>query len=300
MALAKVRALAPDTYHGVQVMDLHVDDPIPTPRAPERYAVRVYPDLARYWLTLNYAMNRSVRHSKVEKFVSDMRDDLWRFTPESLVFSDAGALENGQHRLWAVTEYGSDVWMMCDFGWPTEIIYAIDRGSPRSNVDAFRLSYVPNPALIASMIAYVERYDLVVGKDRSYNSIGAPTSQAVMAIYAGDEEAWQAAGRAGIRVYRSLDKGLAPSVWAAAYCIIERARPGLAQPFFDAIAEGTGEPRSVTRLLGEFYRRRPVTLRRTADTREPIENIVRAFNAYRTGRSFAWVKQAGFVLSHVK
>lgn len=300
---AKVRSIKPaepDTYHGVPVLTLRVGDPIPTPRAPERYAVRVYPDLARYLLGLNHERNRNVRVRTVARYVADMRAGLWWFTPEPIVFSRSGILQNGQHRLIAVAEYGSDVWIAFDFGWPDDIINAIDRGSNRTNQDAFAIERVPNAATITSALALLSRYTLLAGQSRSFSGAPTPTAQQALAAYNADREGWDAAASAGRRLYEKLDKGLTPSHWTAMHRVIADAYPDKADPFFEAIGEGTEAPGTPTRVLGDWFRRRPVTATRTGDGREPVEVTIRAFNAWNLGRPLSMPKVPGFVLSRIK
>lgn len=295
-----IKAAPQDLYHGVPVLALRAGEPIPTPRAPERYAVRVYPDLARHLLTFNHDHNRSLRRRSVERFVSDMRAGLWWFTPEAVVFSQTGVLQNGQHRLMAVTEYGSDVWMMFDFGWPAEIINAIDRGTARTNSDAFRISDVSHGTIISAAITLVHRYWLVVGKTSSFIGLSTPSAQQALATLNEAPESWAAAARAGTRVYALLDKGLAPATWTALHHIIGGAYPDEVDAFFDAIGQGTDPAGSPTRVLGDWFRRRPLSATRTGDAREPVEVVIRGFNAWRSGKALSMPKTPGFVLSRVK
>lgn len=300
---AKVRsnkAVEADTYHGIPVLGLHVSDPIPVPRAPERFAVRVYPDLARHLLGLNHENNRRVRERSVRRYVSDMREGLWWFTPEPVVFSQSGVLQNGQHRLVAVTEYGSDVWMMFDFGWPDDIINAIDRGANRTNQDAFAIERIPSAATITAAIALRSRYDQVVGQSRGFSALPTPTAQQSLAIYRAAPDEWAASVTIGRRVYDHLDKGLTPTIWTAMHRLVADIYPTDADAFFNALADGTDDPGNPTRVLGDWFRRRPSTATRTGDGREPVELIIRGFNAWRAGRTVAVPKVPGFTLSRVK
>ena len=295
-----IKATEPDLYHGVPVLPLKVGDPIPTPRAPERYAVRVYPDLARYLLGFNPEHNRSVRPGKVAAYSSDMRDGLWWFTPESIVFSASGVLQNGQHRLVAVSEYGSDVWMMFDFGWPEGLINALDRGAPKNSKDALSHQQAASATTLAGAINLMARYEAVVGQTRGFSGLVAPSTMRAMETYHADVDGWQTATRVGKRVYDSLDKGFGASVWATAYRLIAEAHPDRVDEFFEAVCKGTEPAGSATRQLADWARRRPMTATRTGDTREPLEIIIRAFNAWRVGRSMAFPKAVGFTLSRVK
>lgn len=301
---AKVRpikaAATLDTYHGIPVLPLKVGDVIPTPRAPERYAVRIYPDLARYLLASNAKNNRSIRAGRFLKYSADMRDGLWRFTPESIVFTQSGELQNGQHRLTAVADAGVEVWMMLDFGWPDDIINALDRGAAKTAHDAFSHERIVSATIVTSAINVVARYEQAVGLTRGFSGLPVPSTLKALAIYEQDPDGWQAAGRAGQRVYDAMDKGYAPALWAAAYRVIETAYPDLAGPFYEAVAKGTDPAGSATRQLGDWARRRPLKATRTGDDREPIETIIRAFNAWRQSKSMAFPRSPGFTLSHVR
>lgn len=295
-----IKAVEPDLYHGIPVLTLKVGDPIPTPRAPERYAVRIYPDLARYLLTFNPENNRSLRKRTVAKYAGDMRAGLWWFTPESVVFSRVGLLQNGQHRLLAVCEYGSDVWMTVDFGWDEGIISAIDRGNARTNADALHVNDVPNAAMLAGAITTLVKYEDAVGTTRQYSSAIVVSAQQAKVRYDQDPDGWQDAVRNGRRVYDHLDKGLSPSTWVAAYRVIDHARPGKAEPFFAAVADGSDPAGSASRALADWARRRPVGRVETGDKREPMERIIRAFNAWQAGKSVSFPRVPGFTLSRVK
>lgn len=296
-----IKAVEPDLYHGIPVLNLRVGDPIPTPRAPERYAVRVYPDLARYLLTFNHERNRSLRKRSLARVTSDMRSGLWGFTPEPLIFTVSQVLANGQHRLNGVCEYGSDVWLMFDFGWPDNIINFVDRGNTRTSQDAFTVDGLPNAGAVAAAITKVSQYEMVAGQSRSFSGLPSPTTQRALLIYREDVDGWTKAENMAGRVYRSLDKGLGIATWAAAYRICSTVHPDAADAFFSAVADGTDPAGSVTRVVADWFRRRPMTATRTGDTREPLEVIIRAFNAYvREAGSFSFPKAPGFVMSRVK
>ena len=292
-----------ESYHGVPILDIHVGDPIPSPRAPRRYAVRTTPDLARYFLTFNHERNRKQKPVLIRKYAADMTAGLWRFTPESLVFSVTGVLQNGQNRLVAVTESGQATWFMVDFGWPDEIITAIDRGAVRGNQDAFTISGAPSATTLAAVVNLVHKYDVVRSGDptRGFSGMVPLSSQMALATYAEDPESWDESVRAGYRVYDALDKSLGAATWSAAHRIICRARGrGLADAFMLEIAEGSGATRTSTRALGDFYRRRPVGATKSGDVREPLENIIRGFNAWVAGKTMSFVRQPGFPLSVVR
>lgn len=291
----------PATHRGVPVLRMHAGDPIPSPRAPQRFAVRVTPDLARDWLAKNHPNNRHQRPRLVKKYAADMAPGLWAFTPESIIFSVSGVLQNGQNRLMAVTEAGVSVWMMVDFGWPEDLIKQIDRGIARTNADALTIDTVPNAAILAAAISMVATYDLTVGTTLSWSARVVPSAAIAMESYYADRNRWDESVRHGRRVYDALQHGLGASIWVAATYIVERVRVGDGLAFTEELASGSGAPGSPTRRLADLYIRRSMMDTRSGDKREPMENILRAYKAWRSNGSLNFIgKQPGFPLSKVK
>jgi len=297
-------AIAPrpdeDFYRGVPVLHLHVDDPIPTPRAPQRFAVRVYPDLARYLLTFNHPQNRKKKTTAIARYARDMDLGYWAFTPESIVFSTGRQLEDGQNRLLAVIESGVTVWMMLDFGWPADLIEVINRASSRTNADAFIVNGVPNRTGAAAAVGIVARYESTAGTPLLWKATTMSPSE-VLALYQKDPAAWDAANVVGNRLYGAT-QGLGAATWAAAYFVLAKATSGsVADRFFSEVADETGVAGSATRKLKSHYLRRRVGDTASGDRREPLENIVRAFNAWTAGKPAGFVRTGGaFVLSPIK
>lgn len=301
--MTKIAALPgpePDAFHGVPTLSIHVDEPIPALRAPQRYAVRVSPDLARYLLTFNHPDNRRLRDRKVRAMASDMASGRWQFTPESIVFTVSGVLVNGQNRLMAVTETGEPIWLMLDFGWPDDIITVIDRGSARTNHDTMKVSGLANSSDLSAIVTKVWQYDRTVSQTRSWSGLPTPTSAEALGIVMADPESWQDAAHAARRMYRALDKGGSISSWGSAYYIIGREHPDKIERFCDEIVIGTGRPGSASRVLADWFRRRPDSATRTGDNREPVELIIRGFNGWLADKSFPFAKFKGFPLSRVK
>lgn len=295
MALAiseRVSELKVDTYHGVPVLRLHVDDPIPSPRAPQWLAVQVNPDLARYLLGFNHANNRTKKPGAIAKYRADMEAGYWAFTPEPIIFSSSGILEDGQNRLHAAAEAGATVWMVMTFGWPEGIIQQINRGMSRTNADALKVDGKTNETVSAAAIGIVEKYDLTVLTPLRWTGRTLSASQC-LSRYEQDPERWDAAATMGNRAYVST-RGLGPAIWAAAYYLISREHgPQEASSFYEEFMAETGEPGSATRKLKSHYLRRKAKDTASGDVREPIENIVRAFNAYIVGRSVSFVRTSG-------
>ncbi len=289
-----------DTYHGVPVIRLHVGDAIPSPRAPSFYALQIGPDLARYLLTFNHPLNRPKKPGKIKLYARDIEAGHFEFTPECLIFGHSGILQNGQNRLYAVIESGIPTWFMVTFGWPDDMITRIDRGSSRTNADGLKIAAVPNPSTVAGALTFYARYRKTVGTPLRWS--GSPlTAAEVRDLYEEDPDGWQTAVHLGRATYDGT-RGLGPSTWvAAAYILAAEHSDEAASAFMGEVADGSGEVGSATRLLRDRYLRRRLTDTSSGDSREPMENIVRAFNAWLVQKRPTFLELVGsFVLSGVR
>jgi len=94
--------------------------------------VRVTPDLARKWLSLNTQSNRNISRTTVEAYAKEMVAGRWHLTHQGLAFNQTGELVDGQHRLHAVIVSGVDVLMLVTTGLSVEYNSPIDQGYNRS------------------------------------------------------------------------------------------------------------------------------------------------------------------------
>lgn len=286
-----------ETYRGYPVLRLHVDDPIPT--EPGFKAIHVTPDLALYLLTFNHPRNRLPSKPHIAKLARDMVAGNYYFSPECIIFSTGGVLQNGQNRLWAVIEADTPVWFMVTFGWPEDLILSIDKVRARTNADGLHFIDTPNNAVIASAISIEYKYRSVVGTTDRWS--GSRTPHEVVEAFEENPEQWQASVTYGRRAYSTV-KGLGPSIWTAAHYIIATdAGESRANQFMTEIAEQTGEPNSPTRRLITRYLRRNITDTASGDPREPLENIIRAYNAWTMHKPVQFIKTTNpFTLSAVR
>jgi hypothetical protein len=95
----------------------------------------IAPDAAKALLTKN--KNRRLRPKSVAKYVGQMTAGLWRVGP-CLMFTSAGELVDGQHRLTAIVKSGVAAQFLIVRGVPRELFEVIDQGSGRDTGDALR------------------------------------------------------------------------------------------------------------------------------------------------------------------
>ena len=115
---------------------------------PGLFIVRVDSDVARDWLKLNLK-NRRIRKTLVEYLKRQIESGEWQSNhPQPVVFSDAGRLIDGQHRLTAIAESevynGSSVCLRVETGASDGIREYMDTGIARTLEDRVELDSDPS------------------------------------------------------------------------------------------------------------------------------------------------------------
>lgn len=127
---------------------------------PGWHLVRVDSDQARLWLKLN-VNNRRVRRHLVEYLKRQIMTDEWQGNhPQPIVFSDAGRLIDGQHRLTAIAESevfnGSSLPVRVETGASDKVREYMDTGIPRTLDDRVQLDGNPVFNKFASQLIGLE------------------------------------------------------------------------------------------------------------------------------------------------
>lgn len=141
-----------------------------------RHAVELVigPDEAEFLLSLN-PKNRNLRPVKVAQFVKDMRHGRWISNGESIIVASTGELNDGQHRLAAVTVAKIPQKFMVAFGYPRESRYSVDTGAARTAGDHLAMagaSYSNQSAAAARLvISYEQNGGRIIGRQQSVTSL---------------------------------------------------------------------------------------------------------------------------------
>lgn len=295
---------ATTTHHGIRVITLHSGDPIPTPRAPERWVAYITPDLARYLLAQNHPHNRGVQARQVKKLARDMAAGRYVLNPlAAIVFDRTGKMSNGQHTLHGVIESGtSGQWILLDLGWPEDLIYVLDQGRKRSGGNVLEIADYPNATVLAAAVTKVWQYDQIAGDTRQFSGMPTPTERELLDIIEHSPSLWGRAATVAGNTYKALSKGNSTTCWAACFFLIARDHSlDAAELFFGEVQDGAGEPGSATRKLRDYFMRRTeADARRDTknDTRAAYEIVLRAFGAWVKGGTYH-KPTAGFTLSSV-
>lgn len=101
-------------------------------------SVVIGPDQAAVLLSGNTS-NRRLRRRTVDRYADIMRRGEWLQTPETISVGSNGVLLNGQHRLLAVMQSGTQQTFLLVRGVDPAAFRALDRGVPRTVADALDL-----------------------------------------------------------------------------------------------------------------------------------------------------------------
>lgn len=103
--------------------------------------VTVTPEIAKEWLAHNITNNRSLNRNRVLQYATDMKNDQWMMSPNSVIaFDTNGNLIDGQHRLMAVIEADKPVNMVVCYDNDPDVMRVIDTGMARTNYQIAKLN----------------------------------------------------------------------------------------------------------------------------------------------------------------
>lgn len=118
-----------------QTRRLEALDTIPDqPFDVEFHVEAITPDVAKMLLEGNVD-NRNLRPRTVQRYARDMAGGSWQLTHEAIGIDAEGNLVDGQHRLRAVIEADTPVWMTVAYYVPMEARRVIDDGARRNAAD---------------------------------------------------------------------------------------------------------------------------------------------------------------------
>lgn len=83
--------------------------------------------------------NRPVSYPRVEQLATAMRNGKWQKNGETIIISKTGRLLDGQHRLYAIREYGAPVEMILVQDVDDNAFETIDTGRTRTAIDIARI-----------------------------------------------------------------------------------------------------------------------------------------------------------------
>jgi hypothetical protein len=241
--------------------------------------IKVTPEIAQRFMDANVD-NRKVIPRKVDIVKHDILSGHFTLNGETIIISDEGTLNDGQHRLLGIIAAGKAVDCLVCFGPPRASRLTVDSGVVRSAASLLSMQNAPNAA-IASVVAK-NLFAFRMGITHAQQKIGIPSKQDAITEYHSRRVAIDAAID---RFQREpfIRRTHTITAIAAAYVIVS-STPDVnveaRESFFAKLAEGAnlqhGSPilhlRNRLPAQGDYNERR---------TEARIEFILRYWNAWR-------------------
>ena len=124
---------------------------------PVAQMIQLTPVLAEVLLTRNPA-NRKLNESAVDRYAYEIIGNRWVFNGEPLIVSDAGDLNDGQHRCAAVVKAGLPIDVILIVGVPRESRTTLDQGKMRTAADYLSMEGQTNTIVLAAAANYAWQY----------------------------------------------------------------------------------------------------------------------------------------------
>jgi len=113
------------------------------------------PELAQHILEKLNHNNRRSRPANIRRFSNSMSQSMWLLTGDTVKFSVAGYLLDGQNRLRACVRAGVPFTTHVVFGVPDDAFDRIDNNAVRTNPDTFEIAGIPHSSVAAPAVRWI-------------------------------------------------------------------------------------------------------------------------------------------------
>jgi hypothetical protein len=241
----------------------------------------VDPDTARIWLEHN-EINRTPRAGRIARYAHDMRAGKWKLTGEPIIFSRTGRLLDGQQRLMAVIEAGTEVRFNVTRGVEDDVQQYVDQGAARSPGDALRLAGYFQVTALAAAARLGVLYDNGALLGQRLPAVSHADILAWVQEHPGLDEIAKIATRSSMQ-----DLPLRPSVRIYSCYRFSEIDEAAAHEFFEALGTLAGLPKKSPILMLSRRLRRIREDRERVDPRTMLALVFRTWNAWRQGQEMS-------------
>lgn len=249
-------------------------------KAPFTEIVTLTPEIAEVLLANNQG-NRNIKQTLVELFVADIEGGRWDLNGETIVVSQEGILNDGQHRCTAVVQCGKSIRTAIMFGVSRDSRYTVDAGSARTAGDYLKMEGATNVNHAAAVAKYLNLHRRGY---TAWNGHGIIVSKVMIRQeYWDNEKEIQTALHA---VDARFSRCFGISALATAYVLIARRNAAECGVFFQRLADGVGLKRNDPILALRNRIMEGAASKATALKPElKVEMVIRCWNAWRRGAS---------------
>jgi hypothetical protein len=195
----------------------------------------ITPEIAGFLLTSFNKSNRTLKPTKIKRFIALMKADRWRVTHQGISFSRSAMLNNGQNRLTAIAQSGVPVKLYLTFGEERSTFSVIDADmTVRGGADTAHVLGYKNTANLAAAARLLKNIE--AGSFAAAITVGNDEIKDLVDSHPGLEEATTPGQRIGTRLR------VAPSAMTIASYVIGRDAKDLRrfEVFVDRLCDGDG------------------------------------------------------------
>lgn len=245
--------------------------------------VKITPELAARWLAEhNYDDNRPVNEPRVRNLARQITKGLWAENAETIKFSPANKLLDGQHRLRAIVLANKPVVCLVVWGVPESSFTTMDQNYVRSPAQILRSRGHKDSAALAAAAKAVYLWETTGDFDTKGVKVYPDEIELVLDVHPALKESVTYAGRVRRRIPTS------PAITAALHYILTQAKPRKSKPFWDALLEGVADhaKHPAIALREKLINERLRHARRWKPS-EVASLTIRAWNAYSKGNDIS-------------
>jgi len=179
--------------------------------------------------------NRNRKPGKIKEYAEDMEKGQWHITGDTIKFTKAGLLGDGQNRLYACVRARRSFRTHVVFGIDDIVFPWLDKGRTRSIGDDFFVDGMDNPQLLAHVMRWLELFRLDQVKERTTFTRAEIRDAYFNQGY--NHELLNIAMEKGLAVQKA--NNTPRSLASALYYLFATKNRELADEFFEAWAGGT-------------------------------------------------------------
>jgi hypothetical protein len=239
------------------------------------------PELAERVLTQRNLNNRPMKPGKIKDYARDLREGRWGLTGDTIKFARDGSLRDGQNRLAAVVRAQTPLETHVVFGVDQNLFSRMDIGKNRTAADVFSIAGLHYANHAAATVRWLLIFTGSNPADRSAHF----TNEELLSAYREKFDPVQVEDsvRIGLEIKKQTGAPVAPV--AALHYLFKQADGDKASHFFMDWANGAGNAKAPARILQKQLAALAVATNNRVH--ESVRNamIIRAYEAYRDGRS---------------
>ena len=254
---------------------------------PKVNIVTITPELAAALLESNTS-NRTISRQRIRMYSNAMKRGQWKLNGESIKTCTTASgdvrLLDGQHRLLACIESGTDFQTLVVEELDESVFSVIDRGKARGNHDVMSMAGYKGGSHIAPAVNYFVAEEAGMNP-RNPDHMMLVTGEDVVQYMKNHEEEVTWGYQLGQRVYSNI--GGSRTAWIVFSVLVARSRGerSTVEAFMDAMAKGEALVSGDPRLAVRNWVIRSGGARTSPPVGEYVATLIRYFNNWVEGRT---------------